>query len=95
MYTCSSIVLCHMYFKYIKEFYSSTCILSHLLTNKRATMTPLTLLGGDDGLNCTNGTSNHVKSKKTHFMFVRLTRMSSIKRRADATETAIGLFVDQ
>lgn len=84
-----------MYFKYIKEFYSGTCILSHLLTNKRATMTPLTPLGGDDGLNCTNGTSNHVKSKKTHFMFVRPTRMSSIKRRADATETAIGLFVDQ
>lgn len=61
MYTCSSIVPCHMYFKYIKEFYSCTCILSHLLTNKRATMTPLTPLGGDDGLNCTNSTSNHVK----------------------------------
>lgn len=30
-----------------------------------------------------------------HFLLVRLTRMSSIKRRADATETAIGLFVDQ
>lgn len=30
-----------------------------------------------------------------HFLLVRPTRMSSIKRRADATETAIGLFVDQ